>query len=240
MAVKEFKRYERKYLITKEQVDMLLERIGDRIVPDSYCKDNNKYHIYNIYFDTENNDIIRHSCEKPYFKEKLRFRAYNNFYETGNAFLEIKRKIGKMVIKRRIDIGIEALNNFIFNGIKPKCKDMQKVNEFAYYLSLYNLKPAVYIAYDRIAYNLIEDPQVRITFDTNIRTRRDRLSFNSGTDGEVLLNENYAVLEIKFPFSTPFWLSKELSSLGIFPHGYSKYGEEYKLTFNKRLLRESV
>lgn len=235
MAIKVFKRLERKYLITKKQADSLLKHIGDRIIPDSYCLNNQKYSIYNIYFDTENNDIIRNSCEKPYFKEKLRFRAYDNYYQTGEAFLEMKRKIGKMVIKRRVDLSTEEVRNFISNGTKPMRENMQKINELAYFISLYDLKPAVFIAYDRIAYTVKDDPEIRITFDTNIRTRRERLSFNDGTDGDILLDEEYAVLEIKFPNATPLWLSKILSELKIYPHSYSKYGEEYKSTVYKKL-----
>lgn len=240
MAIKVFKRYERKYLVTKEQQEALLHRISSRLIPDSYCRNNQKYHIYNIYFDTENNDIIRHSCGKPYFKEKLRFRAYDNYYQTGEAYLEMKRKIGKMVIKRRIDMRADEVENFIINGVKPLREDMQKVNELAYFISLYDLKPAVFIAYDRIAYSVKDDPETRITFDSNIRTRRNRLSFEEGTDGDILLNNDFAVLEIKFPEATPFWLSKELSSLQIYPHSFSKYGQEYKAMINKKIECESL
>lgn len=235
MAIKEFKRYERKYLITMQQAEKLLDRIGDRLTPDSYCQNNQKYHIYNIYFDTINNDIIRRSCEKPYFKEKLRFRAYDNFYETGEAFLEIKRKIGKLVIKRRVEMSSREVSDFINKSIKPVRSDMQKINELAYFTSLYKLIPAVFIAYDRFAYTVKDDPQTRITFDSNIRSRRDRLSFEDGTDGEILLDDHYLLLEIKFPQATPLWLSQVLSELNIFPYSYSKYGEEYKSLICSRL-----
>ncbi|HBR31472.1 MAG TPA: molecular chaperone, partial [Clostridiales bacterium] len=228
MAVKVFKRYERKYLITRSKAEELIDCIGNRIVPDSYCINGSKYHIYNIYYDTENSDIIRRSCEKPYFKEKLRLRAYDNYFDTGRAFLEIKRKVGKVVVKRRVDISSEEANGFVTKGEKPVREDMQKINELAYFISMYDLKPAVFISYDRIAFNLKDDNKIRLTFDSNIRTRRDRLSFDEGIDGKIILDDEYTVFEVKFPYATPFWLSKVLSDLNIYPQGFSKYGEEYK------------
>jgi SPX domain protein involved in polyphosphate accumulation len=242
MAVKEFKRYERKYLISTEKANNLLEHITDRLVADSFCKDNQKYSIYNIYFDTVNNDIVRRSCEKPYFKEKLRLRAYDNYYKTGKTFLEIKRKVGGIVIKRRVDLSCAEALDFVGKGIKPEHPDLQKVNEFAYYFSLYPLVPAMFLAYDRTAFSVKEDPQVRITFDTNIRVRRDNLSFDAGKHGDELLDENYTILEIKFPLTTPLWIAKELSACEIYPYSYSKYGEAYKAELRRKyagLQRES-
>ena len=43
--------------------------------PDEYCKDGKNYSIYNIYYDTDDNQVIRHSISKPYYKEKLRLRV---------------------------------------------------------------------------------------------------------------------------------------------------------------------
>ena len=36
-------------------------------------------------------------------------------------------------------------------------------------------------------------------------------------------------MEIKSTVNFPLWLVKELSRLKIYPHSFSKYGEEYKL-----------
>ena len=44
-----------------------------------------------------------------------------------------------------------------------------------------------------------------------------------------LLSEGLYIMEIKSTVNFPLWLVKELSRLKIYPHSFSKYGEEYKL-----------
>ena len=76
MAIKSFKRYEKKFLLNKEQYDNLIPILLEYMDYDEYCKDGRNYSIYNLYYDTENDDVIRHSIYKPYYKEKLRLRSY--------------------------------------------------------------------------------------------------------------------------------------------------------------------
>ena len=51
-----------------------------------------KHTISNIYFDTDEYDLIRKSLEKPIYKEKLRLRAYGIPSENSDTFIEIKKK----------------------------------------------------------------------------------------------------------------------------------------------------
>ena len=76
MAIKSFKRYEKKFLLNKEQYDKLIPRLIEYMNPDEHCKGGRTYSIYNIYYDTNDNQVIRHSISKPYYKEKLRLRSY--------------------------------------------------------------------------------------------------------------------------------------------------------------------
>ena len=76
MAIKSFKRFEKKFILTSEQYNKLLPILLDYMNLDKHCKIGENYNIYNIYYDTLNNDVIRHSISKPYYKEKLRLRSY--------------------------------------------------------------------------------------------------------------------------------------------------------------------
>ena len=67
-----FNRVEEKYLINVEQYKELLKRLKNNIQKDKYFEST----ICNIYFDTDNNDLIINSLEKPIFKEKIRLRSY--------------------------------------------------------------------------------------------------------------------------------------------------------------------
>lgn len=93
MGLNSFKRYEKKFLVTKEQYESLMPELLKYMRYDRYCLDGKVYHIHNVYYDTVDNEIIRNSTNKPPFKEKLRLRSYyENVSSNDLVYLEIKRK----------------------------------------------------------------------------------------------------------------------------------------------------
>lgn len=84
-----FKRYELKYLITLEQKEKLIKTMEPHMALDQYGRTT----IRNIYFDTENYRLIRHSIEKPAYKEKLRIRSYRQASPESTVFVELKKSI---------------------------------------------------------------------------------------------------------------------------------------------------
>ena len=198
MAIKSFKRYEKKYLLTGEQYEKLIPRLLEYMKMDDHCV-NNSYSIYNIYYDTDDNSVIRHSISKPYYKEKLRLRSYKIPQSPSDkVFLELKKKINKIVNKRRAIITLEEAYNFLEFGERPKCTDFiteQVINEIEYYLSDTKVNPTVYIGYNRIAFFGKEDKDFRLTIDSKIITRREDLFLESGCHGTDILKPNgYAVI----------------------------------------------
>nr|WP_302660767.1 polyphosphate polymerase domain-containing protein [uncultured Clostridium sp.] len=198
MAIKSFKRYEKKYLLTGEQYEKLIPRLLEYMKMDDHCV-NNSYSIYNIYYDTDDNSVIRHSISKPYYKEKLRLRSYKIPQSPSDkVFLELKKKINKFVNKRRAIITLEEAYNFLEFGERPKCTDFiteQVINEIEYYLSHTKVNPTVYIGYNRIAFFGKEDKDFRLTIDSKIIARREDLFLESGCHGTDILKPNgYAVI----------------------------------------------
>ena len=198
MAIKSFKRYEKKYLLTGEQYEKLIPRLLEYMKMDDHCV-NNSYSIYNIYYDTDDNSVIRHSISKPYYKEKLRLRSYKIPQSPSDkVFLELKKKINKIVNKRRAIITLEEAYNFLEFGERPKCTDFiteQVINEIEYYLSHTKVNPTIYIGYNRIAFFGKEDKDFRLTIDSKIITRREDLFLESGYHGTDILKPNgYAVI----------------------------------------------
>jgi len=86
----------------------------------------------------------------------------------------------------------------------------------------------VFIAYDRIAMFGKDNPELRVTFDTNIRTRRENPTFEFGTDGTQLLPPDKYLMEIKIPNAMPMFLARYLSENQIYNSSFSKYGKEYE------------
>ena len=231
MAIKSFKRYEKKFLLTQQQYDVLISKLSDYMEPDQHCLDGKNYSIYNIYYDTVHSDVIRHSISKPYYKEKLRLRSYKVPKKpTDKVFLELKKKINGIVNKRRVVLTLQEAKDFVERGVRPESHDYmseQVINEIAYYLSHEVVKPAVYIGYTRKAFFSKNDPEFRLTFDSKILTRRENLTLESGYYGEDILKENQYLMEVKILGAIPVWFTQILSELEIYNTKFSKYGQEF-------------
>ena len=83
-----FRRVEKKYIITEKQYSLLKKAIPEHMVEDEYGKSK----ICNIYFDTSQYELIRHSITKPVYKDKVRLRSYNIPNLESTVFLEVKKK----------------------------------------------------------------------------------------------------------------------------------------------------
>ena len=219
-----FKRYEKKYLLTREQEAEFLKKISGRMALDKY----GECTICNIYFDSPDFDLIRNSIEKPIYKEKLRLRTYGVPKDGDHkAFVEIKKKFDGIVYKRRAEMSLAEAEDYLYRGIHPN-KDSQIIRELDWFLKTTNVQPAVFLAYDRRAYAGIQEPEFRLTLDRNIRARYKQLKLTDGSVGERVIPEDVTLMEIKIPGAMPFWMSRILSDMNIFPVSISKYGEYYK------------
>lgn len=230
MAIEVFNRYEHKYLISEENFFTIMEILRERMVSDPYNKGGKPYTIANIYFDTDDDFLVRTSLSKPAYKEKLRLRSYGVPDENAKVYLEIKKKFGGLVNKRRTALSLFEAYNFVKTSVPPAKKDYmngQVMKEIEYFLNVYDLKPKVYLAYDRYAFFEKDNNDLRISFDTNIRSRRYDLRLEKGDYGEKLLNEGLYLMEIKTSLSKPLWLTRVLGELGIKRISFSKYGTEF-------------
>ena len=218
-----FQRYEKKYLLTIQQQTALLEGMKKYMKPDIYEKTTN----CNIYYDTDTWELISKSIEKPVYKEKLRVRSYGVPKTGDKVFIEIKKKFDGIVYKRRTTMASEFSEAYLA-GDKNLSPGDQIGKEIEWFQKHYQAKPKVYIAYDRTSYAGIEDPELRITFDRNIRFRDYALDLRAGDFGETMLPEGMVLMEIKIPGTAPLWLAHLLSKLEIRSSSFSKYGYYYK------------
>lgn len=231
MAIEVFNRVEKKYLIDEEAYRMFSELIEPYMEADEFCVNDNFYSINNIYYDTDTDELIRNSIDKPVYKEKLRLRSYGVPELNDMVFLEIKKKFDGVVNKRRTVIRLSQAYDFLDNGIVPEegnYLNMQVVRELKYFIEFYKPKPKVFLKYDRKALFGKEDDDLRITFDKNIRTRREDLRLEAGDAGEQLLEDGKILMEIKTTTSFPLWLTSILTKYEIKGVSFSKYGTEYK------------
>ncbi|MBP3339670.1 MAG: polyphosphate polymerase domain-containing protein [Lachnospiraceae bacterium] len=231
MPIEVFSRFEKKYVVTREQMEFLREQISEYMYADKHNKDGKMYNIANIYYDTKEDLLIGRSIEKPKYKEKLRLRSYGVPELDDKVFLEIKKKYKGLVNKRRTTLKLRDAYKFVDEGIRPgetEYTNKQVMNELEYFLKLYDLEPKVYITYDRYAYFSKTDNDFRLTFDTNIKTRRTDLRLEAGGYGDLLMGEDFWLMEVKSLYSFPLWFVKLLSDNQIYSKSFSKYGNEYR------------
>ncbi|MBO4667067.1 MAG: polyphosphate polymerase domain-containing protein [Bacilli bacterium] len=222
------KRYELKYILTKEQTNTLKERLVGFMQIDKYGLTS----IASLYYDTTDFRIIRASIEKPEYKEKIRLRSYGLAKEGSTVFLELKRKASGIVYKRRISTTEEDVCKFL-NYEGNICADGQIAREITYFRGYYEkLVPACLIIYDRLAY-YEPNGDLRLTIDSNPRYRTTELNLSTSMEGTSLLPDGYSILEIKVQDAMPMWLAKILSEEKIYNSNYSKYGAAYKSNYKK-------
>lgn len=224
-----FNRVEKKYVLAQEQYIHLMKKIEPYIEKDKYYQ--NK--INNIYYDTENNDLLIKSMQKPIYKEKVRIRSYGTPKLEDTIFLEIKKKYKGVVNKRRVSLTLKDFYNFIENGTMPMNVKQQISKEIMYYFKKYNLQPKVFVTYDRYSYFSKENKNFRITFDTNLRRRYEDLNLEKGDYGNLYNNENMYIMELKTLGALPLWFVKIINEMHIYPTSFSKVGKIYEKDFNK-------
>ncbi len=234
-----FKRVEKKYMLTREQYRAMLFGMALHMRPDEHPR----YTIGNVYYDTADYDLIRASLEKPIYKEKLRVRSYGVPDDDGLAIVEIKKKFDGVVYKRRVTMTAAQAAKWLSGGRPPEesqpreevsCSAdsafmrSQIIREIDWFMGFYHPTPAVYIAYDREAYAGIENSELRITFDTNLRWRDHDVNLRAGDYGNPILRNDQVLMEIKIPGAAPLWLARLLSENQIVSTSFSKYGAYYK------------
>lgn len=218
-----FQRTEKKYLLTEEIYTELMRRLQPKIQLDEY----GLHTICNVYYDTPQDELIRHSIEKPVYKEKLRLRSYGVPSLTDKVFLELKKKWKGVVYKRRISLTLKEAQLFL-EGQAHLPGNGQIEQEIEYFVQFYQPQPKLYIAYDRMAYFSKEDINLRITFDEHIRSRSEDVYLAGGDAGKLLLDKGVRLMELKAVSALPVWFVRILSELEIYPASFSKYGEIYK------------
>lgn len=110
-----FQRIEKKYFISPAQAETMLGEMRQHMTADRYSE----YAIGNIYCDTDNFRLIRASLEKPAYKEKLRIRCYGVPKAGDKVFVELKKKCGGVVYKRRVTAPLPQAERFLRTETAP-------------------------------------------------------------------------------------------------------------------------
>ncbi|MDR1800868.1 MAG: polyphosphate polymerase domain-containing protein [Lachnospiraceae bacterium] len=235
MAIEVFKRYENKYMLNELLYYRILAEVSKRMNPDPFNENGKPYQICNIYYDTEDSSFIRHSLEKPVYKEKLRLRSYGTPDSESTVYLGIKKKYKGIVGKRRTALKLSEAYDFLTKKVienpDPERMNLQVIKEIEYILQTNKMVPKMNISYLRMAFFDKDLPDFRVSFDSQILARDYNLKLEEGPYGTPLIPSNFRLMEVKASLSAPLWFVRLLSDNKIYPTGFSKYGTAY-MTLN--------
>jgi hypothetical protein len=234
VRIKQFSRYELKYLVTTDQCEEFIKILPNYLEPDSRGDQYGRYHITSLYYDTEDHRAYWNKIEGHKFRRKVRIRVYGAEVVTpeSSCFAEIKQRINKTLQKKRVVLPYASAEILCGSGdILAEEGEMseaerQVVSEIRYLQSNLQLQPACVVSYDRMAFDGGEyDDGLRITFDTNLKGRVHDLSLLSTNyaQNQFFFAPNVCIVEIKVNYRVPYWLTEMIGKYRFTLRRVSKY-----------------
>lgn len=214
-------RHELKHKITCEDFYVISSRLRHLFPKDAHAGEKGSYSIHSLYFDNADDKVLREKTEGTDRREKFRIRYYNE--DTSYIRLEKKTKIHGMcakescpLTKSQVEEICRGETGFLLESGFQLCRELYA--KMRYQL----LRPRCIVDYDRVPY-VYAPGNVRITFDSNIRTG---LYHNSLFDREyaaVPAEEGTIILEVKYDAFLPEIVRQAVGVPNRMASSYSKY-----------------
>lgn len=190
-------RHELKHYVTAHDCHLIRSRIRHLLQKDEHCRNDGTYHVRTLYFDNTENKVLNEKLAGVDNRDKWRIRIYN--YSEEVIRLEKKSKSGGRVAKTSRSLTREECDKLCYGDI-AWLRDAPEalMRELYYNMVTFHLKPRTIIDYSREAY-VYGPGNVRVTFDSNIRSGLHRLDFFSRNMPTVgTLDPTLVILEVKY------------------------------------------
>jgi hypothetical protein len=240
-------RLEYKYYIPLQYLDNLRRDIMPFLVYDVFTKNRPKkeYTIHSLYLDSHQLKTYYEKLDGARVRNKFRIRGYNQLEDNSSVFLEIKRKEIDFMNKDRALLRYSNLETFlktsdmslIITSDSDVLKRKTSARNFLYYYNLHILQPAVFINYEREAFECKFGSGLRVTLDKNIRSKKaDGYKHLFSDSGFKPALTNQFVLEVKFHKILPNWLPAIMKRYNIIRESVPKYAMSIESSRNQKLL----
>lgn len=225
-------RYEFKYLIDAHQEAWIREAVGMYAEPDSYGE-NGVYEVTSLYYDTWDWALAMQTVEGVRNRYKIRIRTYG-FDGDMPVFAENKARVGTSICKsralmhRRDWAPLSRRSPGPKEGYLAHKEDHQAdLDSIRNLFDLLDLRPRLWVQYDREAYGSRYGDGARLTFDRSLRVQaptEDHLD-RPDTWGwqSVKLDGAPTILELKFNNAFPSWMQFIVDQLSLRRVSCSKY-----------------
>lgn len=215
-------RHEMKYSVSYADYLVIRNRLRTIMKPDPHTSANGTYRIRSVYFDNLNDKALREKTDGIAKREKFRIRYYND--DLSFITLEKKMKINNLCLKYDAPI-TQAEFQDILNGRTDwmKSSPQELVRELYAKMRYQGLRPKVRVSYLREPF-IYEPGNVRVTFDSEIRTSLFQQEFIDADDISATELPNEMILEVKFDAFLPQIIQDMVQAKSISRQAFSKYG----------------
>lgn len=214
-------RHEYKHRINYEDYLVIKSRLQALAKPDSHAGPEGKYLVHSLYFDNLHDKALREKIDGVEGREKFRIRYYND--DTDYICLEKKSKLhglcGKQSAPLAREEAVRICNGDI--GFMP-VSDRPLLWELYAKMKYQLLRPRVIVDYEREPF-VYGPGNVRITFDSNIRTGLYHNRLFEGELHTVPTERGCVILEVKYDAFLPEIMEKAVRVPNRQASAFSKY-----------------
>lgn len=234
-------RFEFKYAFSHKQYNALKNELLNYSNYDPYClrgKDKS-YRVYSLYYDSPDLNSFWEKIDGIRNRKKFRLRVYDiDSFNKPDLYLEIKRKKDLVILKDRAKLDYSmyeplrhGLTGALLDNLIIPPDQKKVVDEFIYNMIRFNLRPAVVVEYKREAFIGCHHNNVRITFDSDIRSYRSDDLFSRYRRMDTVLS-NEVILELKFNGTLPSWFHRLIQKYDLSRQAHSKYCSSLIKSYN--------
>ncbi|CDM69044.1 hypothetical protein CM240_1886 [Clostridium bornimense] len=218
-------RHELKHYITYGDYLVIRQRLNVVAKHDRNANNHGRYKIRSLYFDNDDNKVLREKKDGIRCREKFRIRYYNE--DLSFIKLEKKSKVNGLCLKESVRVTKEECEKIISGDIEwMKYIDQKLLNELYSKMQYQRIKPKTIVDYIREPF-IYKMGNVRITFDSDIRTginSTDFFDFDVPMIAhDIAYNNNTIILEVKFDEFLPDIISDVIQTNNREQTSFSKY-----------------
>lgn len=217
-------RHELKYQISEADYQAMRRRLRPLMTLDSHAGADGTYQISSIYFDNYRDKVLREKRDGVQRREKFRLRYYNE--DRSHVTLEKKSKYNNLCQKVAAPLTQEEFQKLLAGGgVWMREHPSELVRELYGKMKIQQLRPRVLVSYVREPY-VYAPGNVRVTFDSRIRTSLFHTSFAEGAIPDISATDEPQdrILEIKYDAFLPDVVACLLQAEGLRQQAFSKYG----------------
>lgn len=217
----QIKRRECKYFLSVADYTKARHILKRLTESDGFHSMGDSYFIRSLYFDDIYGTAVDDKLAGVEFRDKFRLRSYGT--DLDYVKLERKRKANEFITKISETLTRKEAEE-IADGNYSCLLEKSPVARTLYVgLVRKGFRPIVLTDYEREAYTLPFN-NIRITFDTNIRSNRHNLNlFDDSTVMKPILPPGVVVMEVKYNHFLPGWFNTTLQLDNPLRSAVSKY-----------------